>query len=157
MLRRDISCSQLSSYQKDFLFAIMAGVSLGWCHTYSEKEPPLPLLPSPLPPAPELLCTKGFLVSSAEWSVDERSTALREREREREVSTVFLRVLLVCNLCRTDAFLHFDMLVSSYFLQLIVMILIPVFSSLMGALCLLKQRSFYYRYKRRVWFCGHTF
>jgi hypothetical protein len=62
----------------------MAGVSLGWCQTCSEKEPPLPLLPSPLPPAPELLSTKGFLVSSAEWSVDERSTALRERERERE-------------------------------------------------------------------------
>jgi hypothetical protein len=63
---------------------------------YSEKEPPLPLLPSPLPPAPELLSTKGFLVSSAEWSVDERSTALTqtEREREREVSTVFLRVII---------------------------------------------------------------
>jgi hypothetical protein len=112
----------------------MAGVSLGWCQTYSEKEPPLPLLPSPLPPAPELLSAKGFLVSSAEWSVDERSTA----DREREVSTVFLRVLLVCNLCRTDAFLHFDMLVSSYFLQLNVMILITVFSSVIGALCLLK-------------------
>jgi len=64
----------------------MAGVSLGWCQTYSEKEPPLPLLPSPLPPAPELLSTKGFLVSSAEWSVDERSTALTERERESERS-----------------------------------------------------------------------
>jgi hypothetical protein len=54
---------------------------------------------------------------------------------------------LVCNLCRTDAFLHFDMLVSSCFLQLNVMILITVFSSLIGALCLLKQGSFYYRYK----------
>lgn len=136
----------------------MAGVSLGWCQTYSEKEPPLPLLPSPLPPAPELLSTKGFLVSSAEWSVDERSTALRERKRERErgLNSV-LRVLLVCNLCRTDAFLHFDMLVSSYFLQLIVMIFVTVFSSLIGALCWLKQGSFYYRYKRRVWFSGHTF
>jgi hypothetical protein len=51
---------------------------------------------------------------------------------------LFLRVLLVCNLCRTDVFLHFDMLVSSYFLQLIVMILITVFSSVIGALCLLK-------------------
>ncbi|CAK9864127.1 unnamed protein product [Sphagnum jensenii] len=45
----------------------MAGVSLGWCQTYSEKEPPLPLLPSPLPPALGLLSTKGSLVSSAEW------------------------------------------------------------------------------------------
>jgi hypothetical protein len=68
---------------------------------------------------------------------------------------VFLRVLLVCNLCRTDAFLHFDMLVSSYFLQLNVMILITVFSSLIGALCLLKQGSFYYRYKESMVLWAH--
>jgi hypothetical protein len=71
----------------------MAGVSLGWCQTYSEKEPPLPLLPSLLPPAPELLSTKGFLVCSAEWSVDERSTGLRERERDIGLNSVFAGII----------------------------------------------------------------